>query len=251
MKLDTKHIICLTIGIILMLGDAFCQQIELDRMVIGATHVEYDNAADFVLSGTVGEVYSPTKTTTDLIITAGFQQSNYILKDPLIVDLIIDSAACIGANDGAVSIGFVSNQLEQPYTYQWSTGASSEAIAGLAVGSYSVTVTGSNGLQVTNTAVVDAIDPIDCAPHFYTGITPNNDLDNDYWHVDNAEFFQNKVVKVFNRYGALVWESNGYDNFTSRFEGNHLNGNELPDGTYFFIAEFDNSTYKGWIEVSR
>ena len=42
-----------------------------------------------------------------------------------------------------------------------------------------------------------------------------------------------------------------YINEGGSFIGLHKNGNRLPDGTYFYIAKFDASTYKGWIEISR
>lgn len=232
-------------------SDAWAQTIELDRVVIGSAHSEYDNGSDFTLSATVGEPMTITRSNTNLIITEGFQQSNYVLSDPLVADLITDSAACIGANDGAVGIEFVSEKLTTPLSYAWSTGSTDEALVGLEAGTYTVTVTGANGLSVTNTATVYAIDSVDCTPGFYTGITPNNDNSNDYWHVDNAEFFTTKAVKIFNRYGAKVWESDQYDNFNNSFTGNHQNGQPLPVGTYYFIAEFDDSNYKGWIEVSR
>ncbi len=121
----------------------------------------------------------------------------------------------------------------------------------LEVGRYDVTVTDSEGNAVVNGITVGAADSVDCLPAFYTGITPNADNFNDYWHIDNAEFFTDKTVEIFNRYGGLVWETNNYDNLNDRFDGVHQNGEPLPDGTYFYIAKFDNSNYKGWIEVSR
>lgn len=229
----------------------YAQEIILDRVLIGSGYSEYDNGSDFTLSASVGEAAIRTKSTTNLIITEGFQQSNYILSDPLIVDLLSDSAACIGANDGAVAILYLSPQIKAPLVYQWSNGASTAAITNLEVGKYTVTITGSNGKSVTNSVWVSAIDSVDCLPHFYTGITPNGDNFNDYWHIDNTEFFAKKEIKVFNRYGAKLWSSDNYDNVSDFFSGLHENGEPLPDGTYYYIAKFDNSTYRGWIEVSR
>ena len=227
------------------------QEIQLDRQLIGSGYSDYDNGSDFVLSASVGEAVVTTANTTNLIITQGFQQSNYILSEPLVLDLTVDSVACIGANNGAVSVAFITEQIEEPYTYNWSNGETTASIAQLEVGTYTLTVSGSNGISVTNTVRVPAIDSVDCTPHFYTGITPNNDNFNDYWHIDNAEYFQKKEVQVFNRYGALVWEADAYDNISNAFNGNHRNGNPLPVGTYYFIANFDDSNYRGWIEISK
>ena len=236
---------------ILCWGTLRSQQIALDRVLIGAGYSEYDNGSSMVLSASVGEPAVQTGSGGSIIITQGFQQSNYVLSNPLIADLAVDSAACIGANNGALAVAFVSEQITQPYTYAWSTGASTQSITGLEVGTYSVTVTGSNGLSVVNSIMVSAVDSVDCTPGFYTGITPNGDNSNDYWHVDNAEYFSKKTVSIFNRYGAKVWETDDYNNVTAAFSGNHQNGQPLPVGTYYFTATFDDSNFKGWIEISR
>lgn len=241
----------LSISIILSLSlSVGAQDVVLDRVLIGSGAINY-NGTEFSISSSLGEPVTKTIETTDLIITQGFQQSNYILNEPFILELAFDSASCVGATDGVAYITFISENIEPPYQVSWSTGASSDTITDLTVGSYSVTVTGANGNSVTNTIVVAAADQTDCTPSFYTGITPNGDDFNDYWHVDNAQFFINKTVQIFNRYGSKVWESDDYNNQGGSFIGLHKNGNRLPDGTYFYIAKFDASTYKGWIEISR
>jgi len=226
-------------------------QVELDRQVIGSAYSEFSNGSDFTLSASVGEAVVASAENTDLIITAGFQQSNYVLSIPFILQLTASDAACLGANNGSVSITFISANVSPPYTYAWSTGSTEAAITQLEVGTYSVTVTGANGNSVTNSVKVETVADVDCTPAFYTGITPNGDGLNDSWVVENAEFFTAREVTIFNRYGAKVWETNAYDNVSAAFTGAHGNGNDLPDGTYYYIAKFDDSTYKGWIEISR
>lgn len=232
-------------------GPLLAQQIELDRQLIGSGHSEYSNGSTFTLSASVGEAAIATSQTTNLIITQGFHQSNYVLMNPFILDLNTSDAACLGANNGSVSISFISSNITPPYTYLWSTGSTEAALTQVEAGTYSVTVTGANGMSVTNSIEVEAAVDIDCKPAFYTGITPNGDGLNDAWVVENAEFFAKREVAVFNRYGAKVWETEAYDNTGSAFTGAHTNGNDLPDGTYYYIAKFDDSTYKGWIEISR
>lgn len=241
---------CLT-ALLLGAGSLLAQQLELDRQFFGSGYTEYDNGSDFTLSGSMGEVMIQTNTTTNLIITQGFQQSNYVLSEPLIADMGFDSAACIGANDGAASVLFVSDRLTEPLTYSWSTGATTETATQLEVGTYTVTITGANGLSVTNSIRVSPRDSVDCAPHFYTGITPNNDGDNDVWWIENADFFSTRELAIFNRNGSRVWSTDNYDNVADPFIGQFENGSPLPDGTYYYIANFDNSTYRGYIEISR
>ena len=104
---------------------------------------------------------------------------------------------------------------------------------------------------MTNSILVDITTNVDCTPHFYSGITPNNDGFNDSWVVENAEFFTTREVEVFNRYGDRVWNTMEYNNASDFFDGRHRNGQDLPDGTYYYIANFNGVTYKGWLEISR
>jgi len=227
-------------------------QVALDQVLIGVASQDFQNS-NFSLSASVGEPVTQTFSNAGFVITQGFQQPNYVVINPLIVELQATNAACLGANDGTVTIAFLSDNFTQPVTYQWSTGSTADKIVQAEVGEYFLTVTGNDGIAAIGTIEVEADSNVDCAPHFYIGITPNNDNFNDYWHVDNAQFFAEKTVEVYNRYGALVWEIGSYNNLddAARFSGLHRNGNLLPDGTYYFVAKFDNSSYKGWIEISR
>ncbi|MEZ4722255.1 MAG: gliding motility-associated C-terminal domain-containing protein [Flavobacteriales bacterium] len=249
MRLTFRHITLLALLMVAL--NSFSQQIELDRQLFGSGYAEYDNGANFTMSASMGEVMIQTGATSNLIITQGFQQSNYVLSEPLVADMGSDSAACIGANDGSASVVFVSERLTTPLTYSWSNGATTETATQLEVGTYTVTITGANGLSVTNSVRVSPRDSVNCAPHFYTGITPNNDGDNDVWWIENADFFSTRELSIFNRNGSRVWSTDNYDNVADPFNGQFENGSPLPDGTYYYIANFDNSTYRGYIEISR
>ncbi len=75
----------------------------------------------------------------------------------------------------------------------------------------------------------------------YNGISPNGDLFNEKWIIQNIEVLpdtrENKV-SIYNRWGDLVFEVTNYDNDTRVFNGVNKDGNDLPSGTYFFRIEF-------------
>jgi gliding motility-associated-like protein len=75
----------------------------------------------------------------------------------------------------------------------------------------------------------------------YTGISPNSDLYNEKWIIQNIESLpdtrENKV-SIFNRWGDLVFEIENYDNDTRVFKGINKNGNEVTSGIYFYKIEF-------------
>jgi gliding motility-associated-like protein len=83
----------------------------------------------------------------------------------------------------------------------------------------------------------------------------NQDGINDTWIIRNIELYQNNKVRIYNRWGNLVWEESGYDNENvvwvgkSNVGGLSL-GTVLPDATYFFTIELNDeegSVYNGFV----
>jgi gliding motility-associated-like protein len=80
-------------------------------------------------------------------------------------------------------------------------------------------------------------------------ITPNNDGVNDAW-VLGGDLNKIKSVNILNRWGKVVYASSGYSN-SNPFKG-EFNGTLLPDGTYFFVIEFEDiSPEKGTLTLLR
>jgi len=69
-------------------------------------------------------------------------------------------------------------------------------------------------------------------------ITPNGDGINDYFDIKNLENVKNNKLMIFNRWGKKVYEKDQYNPDVDRWDGN-----DLADGTYFFIL-----TYKGILQ---
>lgn len=86
---------------------------------------------------------------------------------------------------------------------------------------------------------------------FYTGITPNEDGENDTWKIDGITRFSRNTVSLYNRWGDKVWSGKNYDNVTVIWSGKNDSGGLLPDATYFYMVEADGTTYKGWVELTR
>ena len=90
----------------------------------------------------------------------------------------------------------------------------------------------------------------------YNGISRNNDGLNDIFEVGCISEYPNNTVRIYNRAGTLVFEGNGYDNDNIYFSGVsnrgvNIFGNELPDGTYFYIINRGNGTEPktGYLEL--
>ncbi len=91
----------------------------------------------------------------------------------------------------------------------------------------------------------------------HNGISANADGQNDGFTIENIEGYPKNNLKIFNRWGVLVYEKDGYTNSES-FEG-YSNGratmnagSKLPQGTYYYILEYQDTaeqphTEKGWL----
>jgi len=67
--------------------------------------------------------------------------------------------------------------------------------------------------------------------------SPNGDGINDSWIVEPLDLFTESVTEVYNRYGQLVYRSNGY----SRPWDGTRNGVPLPVGNYYYVIDLKNN----------
>ncbi|MFL2565704.1 MAG: gliding motility-associated C-terminal domain-containing protein, partial [Parvicellaceae bacterium] len=98
---------------------------------------------------------------------------------------------------------------------------------------YTVFVTDTNGCISSDQVVVSLIPNI-IVP---SGFSPNGDGINDTWEIQNLEAFENTTVRVYNRWGTLVYD---YDESNENWTGGGSSNEMIPVGTYYFIIEFDN-----------
>ena len=79
--------------------------------------------------------------------------------------------------------------------------------------------------------------------------TPNGDNVNDSWNIPSITSFPNSIVKVTNRYGQLVYQSNG----TFKAWDGKMNGKDLPPAIYYYSIYLnkDFKTYTGWVMLMR
>lgn len=79
--------------------------------------------------------------------------------------------------------------------------------------------------------------------------SPNGDGINDVWNIDALSSYPESETNVFNRYGQLVFHSNGY----GRPWDGRLNGQPLPVGTYYYTIDRKNNfpVMSGWVMIVR
>ena len=83
------------------------------------------------------------------------------------------------------------------------------------------------------------------------GFSPNNDQLNDVFQIVNLRtVFPDFTIKIFNRYGTVVYEGN---KTIPDWDGTTTNGNLLPTGTYFYVLKLHNATndlINGWVYLN-
>ena len=84
-------------------------------------------------------------------------------------------------------------------------------------------------------------------PQIYT---PNADGANDVWELIDIDYFPKSSITIFNRWGDIVYEKTPYLN---EWDGKNIAGDELPDGTYYYVIDLGNGheLYKGFVVITR
>lgn len=81
------------------------------------------------------------------------------------------------------------------------------------------------------------ISPIPVIPATY--FTPNNDGVNDTWLIENVDVYPRCNVKIYDRFGRIVYDHNAYDN-EAGFDGTYA-GNPLPASDYWYVINLPES----------
>ena len=96
---------------------------------------------------------------------------------------------------------------------------------------YTVIVTDSNGCISSDQIFVDLIPDI-VVP---SGFSPNGDGINDTWIIANISQFSSNSIRVYNRWGSLIYDK---DKAGQDWSGNGANNKPIPVGTYYYVIEW-------------
>lgn len=128
-------------------------------------------------------------------------------------------------DDGNTALG-----TQQTYTYA-------------DTGSYNVmyVVTNSEGCIDTLISEIVVIGDV-IVPNVFS---PNGDGKNDFFVIGNLEAFKNPAIWIYNRWGKLLFSSDNYQN--------NWDGDDNPDGTYFFLLKLNDpeKEYKGTVFITK
>lgn len=189
-------------------------------------------------------VWNTTETTTSIVATEtgtySVVASNhnctstdeiYVKIYPSSPTIVFDLDSSTFCSHKTITISEISGNPSD-YTYSWSPMSSSSNSAvfspnGPGVYTIILAKTACPGNPVIDSLTVTAIECTVTVPNVFT---PNSDGYNDKFHIKGLEDYANTKVSIFNRWGKPVFVSSNYQN--------NWDGDNLSDGTYYYIIEF-------------
>ncbi|MFN5400790.1 MAG: hypothetical protein ACK5AS_01575, partial [Bacteroidota bacterium] len=117
-----------------------------------------NNATTQTISGLQPGTYSVTVTGALGCTTV----SSVTITEPTLLTLnatVENNVQCSGGNDGSATA--LGSGGTAPYSYQWSSGATTSTVTGLAQGTYTVTVTDNNQCSATSSVTITESTPVD------------------------------------------------------------------------------------------
>ena len=166
---------------------------------------------------------------------------------PITVNPTVTPTTCPDAVDGTVSLVIAGGT--SPFTVLWSDGITGMNRTGLKPGSYTAVITDNNNCAETVTAEIDFSFSFGCLviPQV---ITPNNDGYNDVWQIRNIDLYPDAEVRVFNRWGKMVFSTR---NLADNPWNGTIGGKPVPTDSYHYILYLNDGSKprSGVISVIR
>jgi len=181
---------------------------------------------------------------TDLVTACtSIDSFTVISPDSIAVVATVNDDSC-NAGDGSISVS-VSGGVPG-YHYLWSTNATGASIDGLRGGIYNLEIADKNNCQKRLTF---DIAEVNCGSNdvvVHDVITPNGDGINDVWTIEGLQKYPGNSVQVFDKVGNQVYQKSNYDN---SWGGQASNGDQLPDGTYYYLVKLNAPSATGGSNV--
>ena len=165
------------------------------------------------------------------------------------LDYNVSDASCEQTADGIIETNVNGGVL--PYDYIWNNNDISENIYNLITGYYYVIITDSNNCELIQDSIFVSFNTNNTCFYAPTGFTPNGDGINATWQIDGIDLYPDARIRVFNRWGQLIYESEG--DYTP---WNGVDQIEIMDqeiATYYYVIDLNinDKNYNGSVTIKR
>ncbi len=237
-------------AILLCYVAVFCSaQIVLDRQVIAPFAM--NQCGTFCISSSAGQIETNTYQNEHSVVTSGFEQPVGELS--MLVQLKIVYNTCTKFYQAEI-ISISGCTTIDSITVFWNNLPGS-LINNVLPMHTTLDIVANNGCGYHAEYDFNLMDleKVGCDLIFYNYLSPNGDGDNDNWRIENIELgrYADNTIVFLNRWGMSVWETKGYDNITNSWTGLNSNGEQLPDGTYYYKMNANGFHYSGYVELMR
>jgi gliding motility-associated-like protein len=197
--------------------------IMFDTICSGGNYLSPDGTELWSLAGTYFDTLSGSSGCDSIVQVNLYVDSSYLELN----DFISHDNCTQGI--GSINLNIINGN--DPYSFLWNSGDTTETLSGLGAGTYEVQITDSSGCFQTFSFEVLNLD-VSCACHIYVPnvFSPNGDNNNDVLYAEGT-CVSSLSFLIFNRWGELVFESNS---LSSGWDGNYK-GDPLLPGVFAFL----------------
>ncbi len=175
-----------------------------------------------------------------------------IVEEPEVLEIVEEeeeriTPRCPDDPYGSITVTAIGGT--EPYIFRWVDNEYEGAtINNVPEGLYKVNVTDINNCYTEDSIYLEPELPA-CLV-IPTAISPNGDGYNDTWIISNPlndeidipSIYPNLIIKIYNRWGQMIWQSErGYPG-SSRWDGTNSAGRELPVDSYHYIIYLNNDS---------
>lgn len=203
------------------------------------------------------DTISVTATDTTVFTFTATDACGISVTDSFIVNVPIFDTLIVTTNDTIIcSKDSEATLISYPeggaggYTYVWSGPApinalndSVSVVGPTTTTSYFVVVTDQCGVTASDSMLVEVQN---CDLKASNAFSPNGDGKNDFFTIENIQFYPGSIVYLYSRWGKKVFEQVDYKN---NWDGD----DSLISGTYFYVVEPNDGTkqLKGYVMVFK
>jgi len=219
----------------------YCKGDTVELMATGGLNYHWNTGQE----SSMIQIYPDSATVYSVTVTNQWNCSN---SAEISVEVYDKPKVEITTNKTEICLGeYVELIAEGAEEYNWNTGETFAKITVRPQSTMSYIVTGTNYTGCMDTAKAEIKVQI-CDINIPNVITPNSDGVNDKFVIENLEILSLANLKIYNRWGRLVYDSNHYNN---DWDASNVSG-----GTYFYTLEIQYingiiKNYNGTITVIK